>query len=45
MTKTKYLSKEEKENRVYDGMTLFVEKLERKYKLQINYNVEGVEHI
>ena len=34
------LTKEEKENRVYDEMTFFVEKLERKYKVVINYNVD-----
>ena len=45
MVKTKYLTHDEKENRVYDEMTLFVEKLEKKYKLQINYNVEGVDFI
>ena len=39
------LTKEEKENRVYDEMTLFVEKLERKYKVQINYNIEGIDFI
>ena len=34
------LTKEEKANRVYDEMTFFVEKLERKYKVSISYNIE-----
>ena len=34
------LTKEEKENKVYDEMTFFVEKLERKYKVSISYNIE-----
>ena len=38
------LTKEEKENRVYDEMTFFVEKTEKKYKVRINYNIE-VEHL
>ena len=38
----KSLSKKEKEIRILDDITFFIEKLEKKYGVEITYNVDDI---